>query len=186
MYPGTPANYIGLEKDKDIAEVPTIPSDMEQLAKTLENLDLKGIAEDVRKTLAGIEGLVNKPELAEAITNLNKTLEDFGKLARNVDSRVEPLATSIEGTMKDTQKLVRKVEGQVEPLLGGAQRALEQAENTLAAIEDMTGRNSALRNKVEQTLTAVRGAARSFRVLADYLERNPDALLFGKGEPGGQ
>jgi paraquat-inducible protein B len=29
-------------------------------------------------------------------------------------------------------------------------------------------------------------AARSLRTLTDYLERHPEALLSGKGEPGGK
>ena len=32
-----------------------------------------------------------------------------------------------------------------------------------------------------KTLQEFSGAARSVRVLADYLERNPDSLVYGKG-----
>jgi paraquat-inducible protein B len=33
----------------------------------------------------------------------------------------------------------------------------------------------------DRTLQEFSGAARSVRVLADYLERNPDFVLYGKG-----
>jgi paraquat-inducible protein B len=33
---------------------------------------------------------------------------------------------------------------------------------------------------INTTLQEVSAAARSFRVLADYLDRHPEALLFGK------
>jgi len=32
-----------------------------------------------------------------------------------------------------------------------------------------------------KTLQEFSGTARSFRLLADYLERNPDSLVYGKG-----
>jgi paraquat-inducible protein B len=32
-----------------------------------------------------------------------------------------------------------------------------------------------------KTLNEFSGTARSIRVLADYLERNPDSLVYGKG-----
>jgi paraquat-inducible protein B len=34
--------------------------------------------------------------------------------------------------------------------------------------------------ELKKTLQEVSGAARSLRVLADYLDRHPEALLFGK------
>jgi paraquat-inducible protein B len=33
-----------------------------------------------------------------------------------------------------------------------------------------------------QVLKELTGAARSIRVMADYLERHPDALIYGKGK----
>jgi paraquat-inducible protein B len=94
MHPGSEVHYAGIEKD--VPEIPTLPTTIQQLAKAFENLDIKGMAEDLRNAVAGIEQLATSPELAEAVTSLNKTLQDFGKLARNVDSRVGPLTTSIE------------------------------------------------------------------------------------------
>ena len=38
-----------------------------------------------------------------------------------------------------------------------------------------------LDNQLVNALQEVSAAARAIRVLADYLERNPNALLFGKG-----
>jgi paraquat-inducible protein B len=39
---------------------------------------------------------------------------------------------------------------------------------------------SVLSVQLSEALTEVSGAARSIRVLADYLEQHPEALLFGK------
>jgi paraquat-inducible protein B len=38
-----------------------------------------------------------------------------------------------------------------------------------------------MRAEIEDTLKEIKGAARSLRVLADYLEQHPEALLKGKG-----
>jgi paraquat-inducible protein B len=38
-----------------------------------------------------------------------------------------------------------------------------------------------LKPLIERGLREFSGAARSFRLLADYLERNPDSLVYGKG-----
>ena len=185
MYPDTPVNYVGL--DKKIAEIPTIPTAMEQLAKTLENLPIQEMVEDAQKTLAAIERLANSPELTEAVTALNNTLQDFGKLARNVDGRVGPLTTSIEETMKDTQKLVKSVNTQVEPTLADlqetlktAQAAMEKAEVALASVGEAVNVDSTLMFELTRTIQELRDMAQSINALAGYLQRQPDSLIRGK------
>ncbi|MCG6982118.1 MAG: MlaD family protein [Deltaproteobacteria bacterium] len=185
MFPDTPVHYVGL--DKKVPELPTIPTAMEQLAKTLENLPIKEIVEDARKTMAAIEKLATSPELTEAVTALNRSLQDLGKLARNLDRRVGPLTTSIEETMKDTQKLVQNVNTQVEPTftqlqetLKTAQASVKNAEVALASISDVVDPDSTLMYELTRTLQQLKVMADSINSLAGYLQRQPDALIRGK------
>jgi paraquat-inducible protein B len=185
MYPDTPVNMVGL--DKKVPELPTIPTAMEQLAKTLENLPIQEIVEDARKTMAAIEKLATSPDLTEAVTALNNTLQDVGKLARNLDGRVGPLSTSIEGTMKDTQKLVQNVNAQVEPTfadlqetLKTAQAAVEKAEVALASVGDVVDPDSTLMYELTSTIKELQVMAQSINALAGYLQRQPDSLIRGK------
>jgi paraquat-inducible protein B len=64
-----------------------------------------------------------------------------------------------------------------------ARQTLDQADATLNTIKQMLEPQSPLRYELDQTLEQVSGAGRSIRVLTDYLERNPQALLFGKPGP---
>ena len=185
MYPDTPVNMVGL--DKKVPELPTLPTAMEQLAKTLENLPIQEIVEDARKTMAAIEKLATSPDLTEAVTALNNTLQDVGKLARNLDGRVGPLSTSIEGTMKDTQKLVQNVNAQVEPTfadlqetLKTAQAAVEKAEVALASVGDVVDPDSTLMYELTRTIKELQVMAQSINALAGYLQRQPDSLIRGK------
>lgn len=185
MYPDTPVRYVGLEKK--VPELPTLPTAMEQLTKTLENLPIQEIVEDARKAMAAIEKLASSPELTEAVTALNKTLQDFGKLARNLDRRVGPLTTSIQETMKDTRKLVQNVNTQVEPTftelqatLKTAQASVKNAEVALASIGDVVDPDSALMYELTRTIQELRDMAQSINALAGYLQRQPDSLIRGK------
>jgi paraquat-inducible protein B len=191
LHPEKPANFVGL--DKRYPEIPTIPTDLQMLGQMLREIPIKDIVDNVQDALAGIKDLATSPELAGAIKNLDQTLDDFGALARNLDSQVGPLVSSIEETMGDTRTLVKNVNNNVEPIASGlkeavrsAQKAMEEAEQALAAIQDMAGRQSPLYSRIDETLAEVSGAARRIRFLADFLERNPDALLFGRGKSGGQ
>ncbi len=191
MHPGSEIYYAGI--DKSVTEIPTLPTTMQQLAKMLENIDIKGMTEDIRNTLAAIEKLATSPELAEAVTSLNKTLKDFGKLARNVDGRVGPLTTSIEETMRDTQKLVNNVDAQIDPTftqlqdtLKTAEAALKQAKIALSGVDDVVGVDSAFIYQLNKTVKELQVMASSINALANYLQRQPDSLIRGKVSLGGK
>ncbi len=65
-----------------------------------------------------------------------------------------------------------------------ARGTLVTAQGTLDNTANLTGPNSTQVQQLSDTLQEVSRAARSLRVLSDYLERHPEALLRGKkGEP---
>ena len=155
---------------------PEIPETLNALKMTVEE------ARDfVKKLDSKVDPMVN---------GINETVEEYGKLARNVDGKVDPLASSVDATLKDARKLLKNVDGRVEPLASGLDKslkqvfqALEQAKKTLVSAQTAIGKESPLIYQFDKTLKEISRMARSIRSLADYLERHPDALLFGKGKP---
>ena len=184
MYPGQKIRYVNL--DKKTPELPTVPTELSRLLKTLQSLDLEAITKDVQETLAGIRKLATSPELQEAITSLNKTLQDFGKLARNTNRKIGPLADS-------ATKLIQNVDGHLDPLLADlnqtlaeARAAIEQAEATLVSVRGVVGEDSPLMWELERTLKELRNMASSINALANDLQRQPDSLIRGKSRLGGK
>jgi paraquat-inducible protein B len=64
--------------------------------------------------------------------------------------------------------------------LVSAHGTLVSAQGMLENTSNLTGPNSAQLQQLDDTLEEVSRAARSVRVLADFLERHPEALLRGK------
>jgi paraquat-inducible protein B len=77
---------------------------------------------------------------------------------------------------------LKKAINQLDETLVVAQGTLGSARGTLENTSNLTGPNSAQVQQVGSTLQEVSRAARSVRVLADYLERHPESLIRGKGE----
>ena len=59
-------------------------------------------------------------------------------------------------------------------------KTLVQADETLKTIDKMFADDSALSEELKTSLRELADAARSLRILSDYLERHPEALLRGK------
>jgi paraquat-inducible protein B len=61
-------------------------------------------------------------------------------------------------------------------------KTLEQTRKTLVGAEKMFAPSSSLQAEAHRALRELSAAARSFRIMADYLERHPEALIRGKGD----
>jgi paraquat-inducible protein B len=59
-------------------------------------------------------------------------------------------------------------------------KTLASARGTFDSATTMIEPNSVLGQELDSTLQEVSGAARGLRILTDYLERHPEALLRGK------
>src|SRR5271167_3837321 len=70
--------------------------------------------------------------------------------------------------------------GHLDQTLEAARGTLVSARGTIDNANNFVEPNSVQGQELDSTLREVRGAARSLRVLADYLERHPEALLRGK------
>ena len=65
--------------------------------------------------------------------------------------------------------------------LGKLDRTIVEAETTLETIKSMFAADAPLSQELQHTLVELSEAARTLRILADYLDRHPEALIRGKG-----
>jgi paraquat-inducible protein B len=79
---------------------------------------------------------------------------------------------------------VRKAMADLDKVLLSARGALDSGKLTLDNAGNLIGPTSPFSSELSTTLAEVSRAAQSLRVLADYLEQHPEALLRGKTEEG--
>jgi paraquat-inducible protein B len=221
ILPNTPMKLMGkegIDLGEDVVEIPTIETSIQKIERTFEKVDISRLAVSIKKSLEGIERMVNSPEIPTSLKYLSQTLKDFRNLVRHVDEKFDPLFADIEQTFKDAQELLRNIDSQVDPLAGSIRStsddarklvnninkrvrpiqadlakttkslrtALETAENSLEEVDGMVSENSDFRYQIDIFLREITLMARSLRTFADYLDRNPDALLRGKVRREGQ
>jgi paraquat-inducible protein B len=177
FHPGTPVNLKNI--DKDYIEIPTMPSTTERLGQALEKLDLEGLKKNLESTLAGVDRLVNNPDLIASIRALKDTLQDTSKLVNRVERKVDPLADDVKKVVKDIGKLTREADTQIGAVATGLDK-------TMSAAKGVISEDSPLIVELQNTLKEIAAASRSFRQLADYLEQHPETVIRGKKSPGGK
>ncbi|MFM8333639.1 MAG: hypothetical protein ACKN9T_18325, partial [Candidatus Methylumidiphilus sp.] len=187
--PETPIKLIGGEHPL-YPEIPSIPSPKEQLENTVEEavamarkLPIQQTMEALLATIQQLEKLLKSPEIPSTLATLDQTLKDLRRVVNRLDDKIDPLSANLNGTLKESQSLLANLNRDTAPLLRSAEQAMRattgamgQAQSTLATVEQAAGQNASL----DMAMRDLASAAKSLRVLADYLERHPDALLYGK------
>lgn len=142
-----------LDMSGPVPEIPTIPPALDTITTSAANF-----LEKLDK-LPIAELLV---ELRMASTTLRETLDETKGLVQGMRKDVSPMIADFRGAAT------------------AAQQALAQAEQTTVSLDRSLGDSSEVRQRLAIMLRELTESARSIRQLADYIERNPEALIKGK------
>ena len=88
---------------------------------------------------------------------------------------------ALRTTMKDSEQLIRHVDTRVTPMADNLMETSTRLRATIARMQQVVdGDVVRVLQDTNKTLQEFTGTARSIRLLADYLERNPDSVVYGK------
>lgn len=104
-------------------------------------------------------------EIAREVLGVLKSIDTF------VNSKeLRRTVVNMDRALISARRLAENLDDEISPLA-------ESADEALAAL----GEDSPTRYALDEALVEVAAAARSIRILAEYLERHPESLLAGKG-----
>lgn len=174
--PDLPAVYV-LPPDGDhLPEIPAIPTTMqamqsaaEGILRKIEELHLENLVKSLGDAFDGVNKVINAPALHAAIealpgtvANVNETVASIHRLVTNLDREQGPLM------------------GEVKATVASAGTTLANASATLATVQGVVDPSAPLLSELATALQEISGAARSLRLLADDLKRNPSTIVRGK------
>jgi paraquat-inducible protein B len=138
---------------------------MTDVRQRLDGVDLRGVTEQWKRTGAQVEALVGGPEVKRTFENLNAAITDMRATFAKLDQQIDPTAKDVQLTLADARKAVQAFHD-----AAGATRAFVSAQ-------------SGLGDDLAVTLQQLGEAADSVKRLADFLERNPSAIITGRKAP---
>jgi paraquat-inducible protein B len=180
FHPGSPVHLTPLSGKEP--QIPTMPSDLQNLKEEIQDLNLRELAEKTRLALTSMQHLADDAD---------------GKLGPLVDSLSATLATARGAllavqhdsvrTLDSIDKLAVEARGQitsngrdVDQLLRTAQLTATQSEALIASLNDLTAERSPLRDDLQSSVRDLSDSAGSLRTFTRELERNPMGTLFKK------
>jgi paraquat-inducible protein B len=131
----------------------------------IDGVDFKGLASQWKKTGESIDMLARSPDTLHSIENLNKTLEVLRVSLGHIDGQVDTNGKELKETLVQ------------------AKAALESLNTAAQSARGFINAQQNFGTDTNRALQKVADAADSIQQLADFLERNPNALVSGRKEP---
>jgi paraquat-inducible protein B len=144
----------------DLPVIPSLPSASQEIMqgvtrflKKLDQLPLEAIGKDLQNTMAGMDKLVNGPDLRDAVQSLGDILDELKTTTQTLNADTVPRINT----------------------------ALAEMATVLKNLDGWVSADAPLQGDLRKTLEELAAAGRAISELADMLERHPEALIQGKG-----
>ena len=179
-------------KFRNLKELPTTTNATEDLKREAQKvvdrigkLPLEQIVEDLAVNMHEIKVILTSQSLKEDRQGVNQSIKEMEKLLTNLNENFTPLMLNLNGTMKDTRVVVQEFSREIKPVLSSLEKTLNKATDLLSesqfavrSFEELSSPEAPL----WQALEALKDAAESTKNLTDTLERNPESIIYGKGD----
>ncbi len=173
------------QMNKTYVEIPTKSSDISQLLENLGRVDFKGFESRLSELITNVSKGLSELKLGEIGSGVTNALGGVNRFVSSAE--LTNTLVSVQKAMSEYEQLGKKLNGRVDPVMDSVTNALEEAQRTLkqlrVGVEDLSGMvapDSQLQRHLQEALEQITDAAQSVGALADFLERNPNAIITGR------
>ena len=179
FFPGTPTVFRSLNPEH---EIPTVPSPIDTLQRTLAKLPMQDIANSITDILENISAAVSDNKLKLAIDSFTSTFDEARKLLVEGPLResVEVIIEQVQGVSDSMKKDLPASLSSFHSAMDNFSRASAQFRKVADSTESLLARDSPFMNDLKRLIKECIASARSINNFVEMLERNPEALLRGR------
>jgi paraquat-inducible protein B len=169
-------------------EIPTQPNTIQGLMDNLAHFDARGLSERLDSLLARLDeslGQLHVIEINQGLTNLLISLNTLVSSPAFTNT-----LAGAGGTMEELRGLAASLRAELPALATNAQQTLAELQRTAADVQQtsenlrhLVAPHAPLAHGIGETVEELGAASRALKDLAEYLQRNPNALLSGRARP---
>jgi paraquat-inducible protein B len=176
----------------DLARVPAHPSaisefqsNFSEILNGLREINFGALSREAQQILVETNRQLSRSDLPALAAQWERTGAAFESLARSPDvesmlRRLNEASLRIVETLATLDRHVGITGGEVQDTLREVQTTLATFNEAAASIQGFVQAQSGLGDDVSSALRQLTDALASVQRLAEYLERNPNALIYGR------
>lgn len=168
-------------------QIPTIPTELELLRRTLQSIDYAKIAQDIGDIADSLSTFIATEEFSALPADLHLALDSLARAGSGVTETMNGLQPQLSAVLVDARSTLQQVNEDLPRLAASAGQGLDRldaallaTERTMQSLGEQVGSNSPTLYQLDTTLKELADASRALQSLARMLEEQPDALLRGR------
>lgn len=159
------------------------------LDRLVNSPNMEQILDDVQQSAANVRSITGSFEKrAEPLAeNIDITVTEISRLVGEARIIIDSVGGDLKLATADARVLMNDLQSNVDPAIDefrgavrSAQSAFDSADRAFKSADELIGKESTLRHEFLTLMKNLSEAARSLKIMVDYLERHPDALIRGK------
>lgn len=170
---------------KRYPEIPSEPTQIQELMNNLAGLDVRGIATNLNALVTKLDTVLGNLRMSEISAGITNTLGSLDRLITSPE--ITNSLVSVRTTLDQYRSLGEKLSGRIDPLADSITNSLAEANRTLAQLQgaadnlrNMLRPDAPFRNDLDQLLSELAGTAESVSRLVEFLKQHPNALITGR------
>jgi paraquat-inducible protein B len=185
FYPDSDLTLYAIQKEHQ--EIPTIGTSFEEISRTFQELDLKGLVHNLNNLTEQVSNMVANGQVAETLSSFNRLATSLEQTSGNADKEIARLSAKMDTTLTELNTLIKQLNTQTPDMLASLKSSLEELDKSMqsfdqaaANIEHTFSEDAPLINQLTRTLEDISRSSQAFRSLSETLEQQPEALLRGR------
>lgn len=185
FFPDTPPQIYGFQNK--YLELPTVATEFEEISKNLQEINIKGLVENLDKLTLQFSQLVESGDIEKTLGSFRTAADSMAKASDSLTEDVSVLSKNLTDTSNQLNKLLTTVNQHAPNIVNNInmnllqlQQSLQQFNQTAQSLDNTFSEDSPLVYQLNNTLKDVSRSANALRNLSDTLEQQPEALLRGK------
>ncbi len=185
FFPNMPAQLYGFQND--VLELPTVGTEFEEISKNLQDLNIKGVINNLEKLSTNIAKLVESGTVEKTLGSVKTAADSIDQTAISFRTDINAISQELTKTSSELNTLLITLNTQAPAIslnlnntLTQLQQSLAQFNHTAQTLDTTFAEDSPLVYQLNRTLKDVSRSANALRDLSDTLEEQPESLLRGK------
>lgn len=185
FFPDSPLQIYGFQKST--LELPTKGNEFDEISKNLQDLNIKGVIDNLDRLTADISKLVASGAVDETLGAVKQAATSIDQMAiglrtdmNNVSQQLTKTTDELTVLLKTLNQQAPVISKNLNTTLTQLQQSLDQFKNTAQTLDNTFAEDSPVIYQLNSTLQDVSRSAKALRNLSDTLEQQPESLLRGK------
>lgn len=185
FFPDSPAQIYGFQDN--ILELPTKANEFEEISKNLQDLNIKGIIDNLDRLTADVSKLVANGAVEQTLGSVKNAANSIEQTATGLRTDVNTVSAQLIKTTDELTVLLKSLNQQAPVIadnlnetLTQLQHSMDQFTNTAQTMDNTFAEDSPLIYQLNRTMKDVSRSANALRNLSDTLEQQPESLLRGR------